>query len=83
MDALLEAFVMLEQQSTGASSQTGMGPICDGTERPYWVRVQSNENGFKAGRTHVSAFVLLCDETGGECVQGQESQYTWLHARQY
>jgi hypothetical protein len=71
---LLEAFVYINQD--GNESQFGgLNPTCDGSWHRSTARVDAFEEApFHPGRAVATAFVLLCDEAGTECVSGEGSR---------
>jgi hypothetical protein len=70
---VLEAFVQASQDDV-----FGEGFIdnvqCDGKPRKYTVEVRAIEGAFQEGRAFASAFILICDEEGAVCEQGQDSR---------
>ena len=69
---VLEAFVQIHQ---GDFFGDGFfTPICDGVPRSYLVRVIVLEGALEPGEAQASAFVLVCNEDGSICEQGQDSR---------
>jgi hypothetical protein len=75
---VLEAFVTLSQDDGAVSGDGPLQPICDGGARTYDVAVTAFEGRFHKGKAFASAFVLLCDEEGTECADGQDSRVVKL-----
>jgi hypothetical protein len=71
---VLEAFAYVTQEGN-ESDFGGLSPTCDGR----WHRMAVSVNAFEdaplhPGRARATAFVLLCDETSGDCVTGEDSR---------
>ena len=68
---VLEALVQVHQDSV--FGEGFFQPICDGVKRFYNVRVPTFDGTFTTGPAHASAFILLCNDEGSLCEQGQDS----------
>jgi hypothetical protein len=75
---VLEAFLYVTQE--GNESQfAGLNLTCDGRWHRMAVSVDAFEEApLHAGRANATAFILLCDETTGECIDGQDSRRIFL-----
>jgi hypothetical protein len=75
---VLEAFMYITQE--GNESQfAGLNLTCDGRWHRMAVSVDAFEEApLHAGRANATAFILLCDETTGECIDGQDSRRIFL-----
>ena len=70
----LEALLTLSQNNQriyGEGYPTTI--VCDGTTRVYHVRVDAFERLFHRGLAYASAFVLICNNSGSVCRDGQAS----------
>jgi hypothetical protein len=78
---VLEALVTGSQDdNVGFGEGFFLDLTCDGRTHIQTARIQTfDEERFERGKARVSAFVLLCDETGAHCFSGQDTRLVQLH----
>lgn len=71
----LEALLTLSQNRQRIHGEGYMTTItCNGRARSYLVRVDAFERLFHRGSAYASAFVLVCNNSGSVCRQGQDTR---------
>ena len=77
---LLEAGVTGSQENTvGFGEGFFLSVTCDGRPHVQLARIQTfDEERFRRGKAQVSAFVLLCNESGSECFSGGDTRLVQL-----
>ena len=78
---LLEAGVTGSQEGNVGFGQGFFRSVtCDGRPHVEAARIETfDDERFQRGKAFVSAFVLLCDETGGDCFSGGDARLVQLH----
>jgi hypothetical protein len=71
----LEAFLTLSQDDQTISGDGSInGVVCNGKPRRFEVTVTAFEGTFHRGIAFASAFVLVCNESGSVCEDGQDTR---------
>src|SRR5215211_881628 len=77
---LLEAGVTGSQDgNVGFGEGFFLNLTCDGRRHVEFAQIQTfDDESFRRGKAYVSAFVLLCDETGAHCFSGGDTRLVQL-----